>query len=451
MTQFDYDLIVIGAGSAGVRAARLTAALGKKVAVIESQYLGGTCVNAGCVPKKLFVYASEYSSHFNESQGFGWTVPQVDFNWEHLRESKDKEIKRLNGIYQRLLEQSGAEIIEGWGSIVSPHEVSVNNNVISGEKILIATGGVPIKPNIPGADLFITSDDIFHLDELPESVVIIGAGYIGVEFASVLNGLGVQTEMLIRKNRLLRGFDDDLAEALAVEMQRKGVKISFESSIASAKKVDEQLHLTLTDGTLKKVDMVLCATGRTPRFDGLGLDKVDIVLACNGKVVINSQFQTNVPSIFALGDITDGPELTPVALHEAVQFVETWYKNNPVTADYQFIATAVFSQPNLGTVGYTKQQAEAKYNEPIETFQATFTPLKHTLSGTGEKNLLKLIVLKNSRTVVGAHMLGEGAGEIIQGIAIAVKAGLTKEQFNATIGVHPTTAEEFVTMRTPLE
>ncbi|MCM2130689.1 glutathione-disulfide reductase [Larsenimonas rhizosphaerae] len=449
MSKFDYDLFVIGAGSGGVRAARTAAGKGARVAVAEDRYLGGTCVNVGCVPKKLYSYAAHFSADFKHSQGFGWSFDQKPrFDWSTLRDNKTREITRLNGIYERLLDNSGVFRIDGRARLTGAHEVEVNGERITAERILLATGGWPWSPDIPGREHLLDSNRIFDLDTFPDRFLVLGGGYIAVEFASIFNGLGAETHLVYRSDLFLRGFDHEVREFTRDEMQKKGVNLHFETNIERIDTDGDAYRVTLTSGETLTVDAVLGATGRVPNFDGLGLESVDIELTPAGKIVVDDRYQTTVPSILAIGDIIEGPELTPVALEEAMHLVACHFDNEVrAPLDLSKVATAVFCHPNIGTVGLSEEAAREKYAR-IKVFATSFKPMKHTLSGADERCLMKLIVDADSDRVLGVHMVGDEAGELIQGVAIAVRAGLTKADFDATVGVHPTSAEELVTMRT---
>ncbi|SFU28771.1 glutathione-disulfide reductase [Halomonas korlensis] len=449
-TRYDYDLLVIGAGSGGVRAARTAAATGARVAIAEDRYLGGTCVNVGCVPKKLYSYAAHFHDTFEDASGFGWRLNAApEFEWETLRDNKVGEIKRLNDIYARILDGAGVRLIHGRACVMDAHTVEVTGETISADKILVAVGGWPWVPTFPGSELAITSNEVFDLEAFPERFLVLGGGYIAVEFASIFNGLGSDTHLVYRGELFLRGFDREVREFARDEMIKKGMKLHLETNVDSIRKVANGLEVTLTDGQRLEVDAVLAATGRRPYLAGLGLDKLDVALTDTGHLRVNERFETSVPSILALGDVTGGTELTPVALAEAMHMVQHHFDTTPPPAplDYQSIATAVFCHPNIGTVGLSEQQAREACGE-IRVYTTDFRPMKHTLSGSSERCLMKLIVDDQSDVVVGAHMVGDEAGELIQGIAIAVRARLTKADFDATIGIHPTGAEEFVTMRT---
>lgn len=444
----DYDLFVIGAGSGGVRAARIAAGFGAKVAIAEDRYMGGTCVNVGCVPKKLYVYASEFSHAFEDARGFGWESEIPAFDWATLRDNKKAEIARLNGIYRNLLDGVDVETFDGRAHIVDAHTIEVNGKTYRAEKILIATGGWPYIPDIPGSELALNSNQIFDMASFPKRLAIVGGGYIAVEFAGIFNGLGSQVTQLYRGPLFLRGFDPDIRAHAAGEISKSGVDLRFELDVESISESDDGLVLTLSDGTSITADAVLYATGRKPHLAGLGLENVNVELTEFGAIAVDEHFRTTEPSIFALGDVIGGMELTPVALAEGMAFARREFNKMEPEVEYDFIPTAVFCQPNIGTVGFTEDEAHAKFGH-IRLFKSTFKPMKHTISGRDEKTFMKLIVDKATDRVVGVHMMGPDAGEIIQGIAIALKAGATKAMFDNTIGIHPTAAEEFVTMREP--
>jgi glutathione reductase (NADPH) len=430
------DLFVIGAGSGGVRAARVAASLGANVIVAENLYLGGTCVNVGCVPKKLYVYGSEFGKAFGDAAGFGWTVHDSSFDWATLRDNKTREINRLNSIYNRLLETSGARVIEGTAILVDSNTVEVNGTHYQAKKILLATGSWPSVPDFPGNELSITSNEIFDLNAFPSRLLVLGGGYIATEFAGIFNGLGSQVT------------HDDIRRFAADEIRKTGVDLRFNANIVQLQQAADGLVATLTDGSSITVDTVLCATGRHPNIDSLNLGCTQVSLSAQGTIEINSNYQTKEPSIFALGDMTGGPQLTPVAIAEAMAFAHEQFSDTPKPVDYNMIPTAVFSQPNIGTVGLTETEAKAQ-GLSLQIFKSEFRPMKHTLSGRDERTLMKLIVDYETDRVVGLHMVGPDAGEICQGMAVAMKAGATKQHFDDTIGIHPTAAEEFVTMRTP--
>lgn len=447
MSAYDFDLFVIGAGSGGVRASRMAASFGAKVAVAEDTYLGGTCVNVGCVPKKLFVYGSQVPEEVQGAAGYGWDIAEPKFDWPTLRDNKTKEIQRLNGIYGNLLKNAGVELIDGRATIVDPHTVSVNGKNYSAERILVATGGWPTYPDIPGAEHMISSNEAFYLDEFPQRVMVLGGGYIAVEFAGIFNGLGAKTELIYRGPLFLRGFDKEIREFTAKEVAQKGVQLTFDTNIESIEKLPSgELKVKLTDGSERVVDCVMAATGRAPKIEGLGLENTAVQINKNGTLAVNDDYQTDEPSIYAIGDVIGGLELTPVALAEGMALAKTLYNNQPTKVDYDNIATAVFCQPNIATVGLTEEQALER-GLRVRVYCSSFRPMKNTLSGSPERMLMKLLVDDSNDKVIGCHMVGHEAGELIQGLAVAIKAGATKSDFDATIGIHPTAAEEFVTMR----
>ena len=455
-----FDLIVIGAGSGGVRSARMAAAQGKKVAIIENRYLGGTCVNVGCVPKKMFVYASEYREKMEEAKGFGINGEISSFDWPTLRDNKTNEISRLNGIYSNLLTGPGATIFNGTGSLVDANTVRVqltepqqNTDQIDirADKILIATGSWPFIPDVPGAEHTITSNEVFDLsdDDFPKRALVVGAGYIAVEFAGIFNGLGVDTTLAVRKDLVLRGFDDDIRQFVQDQMIDKGVNIRPETEVARIdKQADGSLLVTYKNDQQQEFDLVLYATGRRPMTDGLNLKELGIELNKNTTIKVDDFFQTSVPSIYALGDVIGTPQLTPVALAQGMKFLAQQYHGDTVAMNYRNIPTAVFCQPNIGTVGLTENDCQEQGLQ-VDVYVSNFKPLKHTISGMNERTLMKLIVNKADNKVLGLHMVGHDAGETVQGFAVAIVAGATKADFDATIGIHPTSAEEFVTMRSP--
>ncbi len=449
MSDYDYDLFVIGAGSGGVRAARMSGSLGAKVAIAEDRYLGGTCVNVGCVPKKLFVYASHFHEEFHDAAGFGWTVGPRAFDWKTLISNKNTEIARLNGIYESLLSNANVTLYEARATIVDAHTVEVGGERVTAERILVAVGGWPSVPDIPGKEHVISSNEAFFLEEAPKRAIVVGGGYIAVEFAGIFNGLGAEVTQLYRGDMFLRGFDDDLRHFLAAEMGKKGVNLRFNANIASVEKTGAGLVATLEDGSTIEADTIMYATGRHPLTQGLGLEEAGVELSAKGAIVVNDDFQTSVPSIYALGDVIDRVALTPVAIGEGMVFAHNTYAGENRKMDYRDIPTAVFSQPTIGTVGLGEAAAREKYGE-IDVYRSEFRPMKHTLSGNGERGLMKLIVDRASDRVVGLHMIGPEAGEITQGFGVALKAGATKADFDATVGIHPTAAEEFVTMREPI-
>ncbi|WP_114418850.1 glutathione-disulfide reductase [Marinospirillum perlucidum] len=447
MPNYDFDLLVIGAGSGGVRAARMAANKGVKVGIIEDRYWGGTCVNVGCVPKKLYSYASHFAEDFKDAAGYGWTLAEPEFDWVTLRDNQRQEILRLNGIYQRLLEGSGVERIDGRGKLVSAHEVQVGDKTYSAERLLIATGSWPYVPDFPGAEHCLTSNEVFNLPEFPKRFLVYGGGYIATEFASIFHGLGAETYQVYRGDKILRGFDEEVRGFVQDEMQQQGVNFYLGREILRIDKHLNALAVTLSDGRTLEVDAVLCATGRRGNVESLGLEQVGITPNSLGEISIDANFCTQVPSIYALGDVTGGPQLTPVALAEAMTLVHNLYseEENRVM-DYSNIATAVFCHPNIGTVGMSEEEAREQYRK-IRVYTTSFKPMRNTLSGNPGKSLMKLVVDDASDRVLGCHVVGPDAGELVQGIAIALKAGLTKQDFDATVGIHPTSAEELVTLR----
>ena len=446
MAEHDFDLFVVGAGSAGVRAARMAGGFGARVAIAEDRYLGGTCVNVGCIPKKLLVYASHFSEDFEDAGGFGWTVGKSTFAWKSLIQRKDVEIERLHRVYAELLAAAGVTTIKGHAGLADPHTVVVDDKPYQAERIVVATGSWPVVPEFPGSEYVITSNDAFFLDELPQRVLIVGGGYIAVEFAGIFAALGSATTLIYRGPLFLRGLDHDIREFLAAEMTKKNVELVFNTTIEAVEKIRGQLKAHLSDGSQREAERIFYATGRTPNVKGLGLEALGAKLDARGAVIVDEDFRSSVPSIYAIGDVINRVKLTPVALAEGMMLAKTLYGGSKGPLNYTDIPTCIFSQPNVGTVGLTEEQAREQCGA-CKVYKSTFTPLKHTLSGRNEKTLIKLIVEQDSDRVVGAHMVGPDAGEIIQGIAIALKAGATKATFDATIGIHPTMAEEFVTMR----
>ncbi len=452
MTAFDYDLFVIGGGSGGVRAGRVAASLGKRVAIAEEYRFGGTCVIRGCVPKKLFVYASQFPEHCEDSAGFGWLVGEASFDWKKLVAAKDAEISRLEGLYRRGLENAGAEILETRAELVDAHTIKLakTGKTVMAERIVIATGGTA-NPHaaLPGHELCITSNEAFDLPELPRSILIAGGGYIAVEFANIFHGLGVETTLIYRGKEILSRFDEDMRRGLHKAMEQKGIRIICTDIIEEVQKSPSGgLAARTLEGKTLAVEAVMLALGRDPNTTGLGLEAAGVTTDERGAIVVDDYSRTSVPHIFALGDVTDRVQLTPVAIHEAMCFIETEFRNNPTKPDHDLIATAVFSQPEIGTVGLSEEAACGRYPE-IEVYRAEFRPMKGTLSGRQEKMIMKLIVDAESRKVVGAHVLGHDAGEMAQLLGISLKAGCTKEDFDRTMAVHPTAAEELVTMYAP--
>jgi len=449
MTSYDYDLFVIGAGSGGVRASRIAAGHGAKVAVAEEYRYGGTCVIRGCVPKKLFAIGADFHEAFEDAANYGWTVGPATFSWPTLMANKDKEIARLEGIYRKLLAGPGVEMFDARAAFVDAHTLDVGGKTVTAETILIATGGRPTRPTFPGAELTITSNEAFELKEMPKRVIVLGGGYIAVEFAGIFAGFGATVTQLYRGEQILRGFDGDVRNHLAAEMRKKHIDLRVNTDVVKLEKRGAELVATLTDGSTIVADAVMAATGRIPNTSGIGLDKAGVALDKAGAVKVDEWSKTSVANIYAIGDVTNRINLTPVALHEGHCFADTLYGRKARKPDHETIASAVFSHPNVAVVGLSEAAARKKYGDVV-IFRSTFTPLKHTLSGRQEKTLMKLVVDRATDKVVGAHMVGADAPEIIQGIAIAVKLGATKAQFDATIGIHPTAAEEFVTLRTPV-
>ncbi len=442
---FDFDLFVIGAGSGGVRTARMSASYGARVAIAEDRYMGGTCVNVGCVPKKLYSYASHFRYDCTDSKGFGWQGSVPAFDWNVLRDNKTAEISRLNGIYDTLLDGSGVTLYNGRARLLDKHTVEIGDQKVSSEKILVATGGWPFVPQFPGSELAVTSNEIFDLPSFPERILVVGGGYIALEFAGIFAGLGADTTLSYRGEIPLKHFDKDLREKLYLESERH-MTMLMNSNVEKIIKKDNELHVKFKKGSSLVVDCVLYATGRKPNTENLGLENTGVSLQPNGAIAINEHFETTEPGIYALGDVVGRIALTPVAIAEGMVLASNLFKNTEKTMDYSNIATAVFSHPNVGTVGLGEEQAKAEYGD-IEVFESDFRHLKHTLSGNPERTYMKLIVDKATDRVVGMHMMGADAGEIIQGLAVAMQCGVTKAQLDSTIGIHPTAAEEFVTMR----
>ena len=456
MTNFDFDLFVIGGGSGGVRASRMAAQRGARVALAEAggtAMLGGTCVNMGCIPKKLYSYAAQFAENFEESHGFGWEGAAPVLNWNTLKANRRNELARLNGIYLTMLTGAGVRVINGFASLVDAHTVEIDGLRHTAKSILIATGGTPSVPHFKGRDLVVTSNEMFDLDPFPKRLVVVGGGYIASEFASIFNGLGASVTQLYRGELLLRGFDDEVRAFISNEMVKSGVNLRLGTDVVSVSKEADGLQVTLNGGEAIAADTVLYATGRVPNVQGMGLAALGVAQGKDGAIVVNDDYQTNVPSIYALGDVTARLQLTPVALGEAMVLVDHLFGphagKSKRSMSYQFIPTAVFTHPNIGTVGYSETEARQKFGE-LTVFRSEFKALKHTLSGSTERTLMKLIVEDATDRVVGLHMVGAEAGEIVQGFAVAMKAGATKAAFDATIGIHPTAAEEFVTMREPV-
>jgi glutathione reductase (NADPH) len=453
MSDFDCDLFVIGGGSGGVRAARMAAQRGARVQLAECAALGGTCVNVGCIPKKLYSLAAHFAQDFGDAAGFGWDVGRTRLDWQRLKANRAREIARLNGVYEHLLRAAGVELLKGWASLADAHTVSLRTadgvRPIRARHILVATGGTPSVPEVPGRELAVTSDAMFDLEPFPARLVVVGGGYIACEFASIFQGLGAQVTLVVRGPQILRGFDDDVRAFLAQEMGKHGVSLRLATEVRAIARQGGALAVTLSDGQVLAADTVLHATGRVPNVDGLGLAAVGVRQARGGGIEVDAHYATSVPSIHALGDVTARVQLTPVALAEAMVLVDHLFGDGRRRMDYDAIPTAVFTHPNVATVGLTEAQARERHGA-VRVFRSEFKALRHTLSGNAERTLMKLVVDAQTDRVLGLHMVGAEAGEIVQGFAVALKAGATKAQFDATVGIHPTAAEEFVTMREPV-
>ena len=447
---FDYDLFVIGGGSGGVRAARVAAGEnGAKVALAEEDRYGGTCVIRGCVPKKLMVFASEYAHMVEDAQAYGWDVKPGAFDWDVFRGKLYAELDRLEGIYRNILKNNGVESFDQRAHVVDPHTVELADGTRKTAKhILVATGGRPVVPEFPGSELAITSNEIFHLEKLPESMLIVGGGYIACEFAGIMNGLGVKTTQFYRGAQILRGFDDEARGLICEEMCRNGIDVYLGTNVLEMEKRGDRIRVKATNGSEQLFDVVMYATGRAPNADDLGLEAQGVERGRKGEIVVDEYSQTGVPSIYAIGDVTDRVNLTPVAIREGMAFVETVFKGNPAPVDHDLIPTAIFTQPEMGTVGLGEEEAAAQ--EPIEVFATSFKPMQKAFAGGAQRALMKLIVSQTSRKVLGCHIVAPGAGEMIQLAGIAVKMGATKEDFDRTVAVHPVMAEELVTMRKPV-
>lgn len=450
MSEYDYDLFVIGAGSGGVRCARMSATMGAKVAIAEERYFGGTCVNVGCVPKKLYVYGSHFAEELELARSYGWSIDTPEFNWGVMRDNKVVEIQRLQDIYQRLLNHSGVEIFAGRAEIASPNQIRVLGKTVTAKRILIATGGWPYMPKVPGIEHAITSNEFFDLPTLPKKAVVVGGGYIAIEFACILHNLGVEVTLSYRKSLFLRGFDHDVRTHLRDELIKKGITLLFDHNVSGIEKLaDGSLAVDDDSGSRRVCDLVIYATGRKPKVGGLGLENTSVNLSESGAIIVDDHFYTSEPSILAIGDVIDRVQLTPVALAEGMHVANELFGDGGGNIRYDVIPTAVFTQPPIGTVGLTEEQARERGHEVV-IYKSEFAPMKYSFSEKKERALMKLIVDKPSDRVLGAHMVGADAGEIIQGIGIALAMGATKAQFDQTIGIHPTSAEEFVTMRTPV-
>lgn len=447
MAQYDFDLITLGAGSGGVRAARLAAQLGLRVAAAEESRVGGTCVMRGCVPKKLLVYGAHFAEDLADAEGFGWSVGPVSFDWARLIVAKNAELNRLETVYNRILRDNNVTLLSGRGVVVDPHTVEVGGKRYSAERILVATGGRPSLPELPGIEYAITSNEALDLMQLPERMVIVGAGYIAVEFAGIFNALGVKVTQVLRGDTVLRGFDQDVRTALHEEMVKKGVELRCETVVRSIEKTKSGYSVRLSGDETIETDLVMYATGRRPNTDGLGLEAAGVTMTPAGAVVVDEFSRTSVASIFAVGDVTDRMNLTPVALGEARALINTLYLDKPTAMDYADIPTAVFSMPPIGTVGLTEAQAREKCGCGIDVYLSRFKPMRNTLAGRDERTMMKLIVDRTTDKVLGIHVVGPDAAEMVQGFAVAMKCGVTKAQMDATVGIHPTAAEELVTMR----
>ncbi|MBL0849248.1 MAG: glutathione-disulfide reductase [Candidatus Liberibacter ctenarytainae] len=447
---YDYNLLIIGAGSGGVRSARLAAQMGKKVAICEEYRCGGTCVIRGCVPKKLMFYASQYSEHFKDARGFGWNVDHAYFDWKSLISAQNKEISRLESVYSDLLKNSGVELLRGKGILTSPHSVYLENidRTITAQYILIATGGYPNRMDFEGHDLCITSEEVFSLDKLPESILIIGGGYIAIEFAGIFHSLGSRVTLVTRGDSVLSNFDVDMSQGLMEIMVSKGIRVCTNDTISSVYRKEGQLKSILMSGETLSVDQVMLAVGRKPRTMDIGLEKVGVNMGASGAIITDNYSRTNIESIFALGDVTGRVQLTPVAIHTAMCFIETVFKGNPTAADYDLIPTAVFFQPEVASVGLTEKEAQQQFHK-VEVYRTQFSPLKLSLSKRFEPSIMKIIVNADNRKVLGVHILGNDAAEIIQVLGISLKSGCVKEDFDRCMALHPTSTEELVTMYRP--
>ncbi len=445
---YDYDLFVIGGGSGGIATARRAAQYGARVAVAEFDRLGGTCVNRGCIPKKLMVYASNFPDLFNDAQGFGWSAVQSTLDWKKMLAVVNKEVERLNGVYNNMLDKGGIDLFRGYAKFIDPHTLEIEDRKVTADKILIAVGGYPVKPDIPGIEYAITSDDMFHLEEQPNRILIMGGGYIGVEFACIMNGLGSEVTMLIRRNLILTGFDDDIRSAIQEGMETHGIEIFTSCSPSAIEKTPEGLKVTLAGKQSETliVDTILAATGRKPKLKNLGLENAGVEIS-DGAIAVDKYSRTTQENIFAVGDCTNRMNLTPVAINEGRAFADTVFGGQSRTMSYDNIPTAVFATPEAATVGLTEAEAREEYGDAVKIYRAKFKATYHSLSGRDEKTIIKLVVEEDTGKVLGAHMVGQNAAEIIQAVAIAVKMGAKKKDFDATVGLHPSVAEEFVTLR----
>ncbi|PIE13649.1 MAG: glutathione-disulfide reductase [Rhodobacterales bacterium] len=445
---FDYDLFVIGGGSGGVRAGRVAAQTGAKVALAEEDRYGGTCVIRGCVPKKLMVFASEFSTAMDDARAFGWTVHAGGFNWDQFHDKLTGELDRLEGVYRNILKNNGVETFDARARLVDPHTVELSDGTRKTAKhILLAMGGRPVKPGIPGEELAITSNEIFHLPELPQNILIVGGGYIACEFAGIMNGLGVKTTQYYRGAQILRGFDGEARGLVAEEMIQNGVELHLGTNVLEMKKVGHGIWVKATNGDERVFDHVMFATGRAPNTEGVGLEETGVKLGRKGEVLVDDYGQTAVPSVYAVGDVTDRVNLTPVAIREGMAFVDTVFNGTPTKPDHELIPTAIFTQPEMGTVGLSEE--DAREQGPIEVYCTSFKPMQQSFAGRAARVLMKLVVCADTRKVLGCHIVAPGAGEMIQLAGIAVKMGATKEDFDRTVAVHPTMSEEIVTMKEP--
>ena len=468
MNPYDFDLFVIGGGSGGVRAARMAAQRGARVALAEASGqagLGGTCVNAGCIPKKLYGYAAHYATAQRESQGYGWEGPAARLNWATLKANRARELARLNAVYADMLRASGVTLLEGSARLLDPHTLSLaslnadgspGQRTFSAERILIATGAAPHLPHFQGREHALSSTELFEIEPFPQRLLVVGGGYIACELASIFHGLGAQVTQLYRGEQILRGFDDELRHFLAAELLKQGLDLRLQAGVLSLERHADGLHAALEDGNTLVVDAVLYATGRRPNVQGLGLEALGVAQGPQGEIVVDARYQTSVPSVYAVGDVTAQLQLTPVALAQAMRLVEHLYGPDPnrpghssPAPDFDLVPTAVFTHPSLASVGLSEAQARQRYGQ-VSIYRSEFRALRHTLSGSSERTLIKLIVNDADDRVLGLHMVGAEAGEIVQGFAVALQAGATKAVFDATLGIHPTAAEEFVTLRTPL-
>ncbi len=449
----DFDLFVIGGGSGGVRAARMAAQRGARVALAEAAALGGTCVNVGCIPKKLYSYAAHYAHEFQDAHGYGWDVDAPRFDWARLKANRAREITRLNGVYEQLLQDAGVRLLRGWAQLLDRHHVHVQTaegpQRFSARHILLATGATPHVPPLPGRELALTSDHMFDLEPFPRRLAVVGGGYIACEFASIFRGLGAHVSLLYRGEQVLRGFDHEVRDFIARELARTGIALRLGATVKALARGADGIAVSLADGSQLNADAVLYATGRVPNVSGLGLEAAGVQQGAGGAILVDAHYQTSVPSVHAIGDVTARLQLTPVALGEAMALVDRLFGDGRRQMGYEFVPTAVFTHPNIATVGYTETQARQKFGR-ITVFRTEFKPLRHTLTGSGERTLMKLVVDAASDRVVGLHMVGPEAGEVVQGFAVAMKAGATKAVFDSTVGIHPTVAEEFVTLREPV-